>query len=261
MNPNWLGLAAAALTLVTFLIVYRLTKHLPSSKRIPLALALFIIALPGASFAFYYTHLLPETAWYYTFRSIAGTEFLLLPLGAAAALLATFLPRPLLLLPLLGTATFAIVPFLKPLVAPIDLDTLRDRWDGPVCMQSTPSTCGAASSATIFRHLGIQITEREFARAAHSYSRGTEAWYLARAARAHGVDTHFHFADGFSPDSGLPAIVGVRLGGIGHFITILGEEGEKYIVADPLRGRELLDPAQLFDHYKFTGFHLHYTAR
>jgi len=54
-----------------------------------------------------------------------------------------------------------------------------------------------------------------------------------------------------------PAIVGVRLGGpkgAGHFIAILGKDQDKYIVGDPLTGREDLDASQLQDRYFFTGF-------
>ena len=50
--------------------------------------------------------------------------------------------------------------------------------------------------------------------------------------------------------------MGVRLGSIGHFIPILGQQGERYIVGDPLRGRELLSREELEQRYDFTGFHM-----
>ena len=67
---------------------------------------------------------------------------------------------------------------------------------------------------------------------------------------------HFDFTASFAPDGGLPAVVGVRLGTIGHFIAILGREGDKFLVGDPLIGRELLSLEDLHHRYAFTGFHM-----
>ncbi|MCD6050066.1 MAG: peptidase bacteriocin processing, partial [Verrucomicrobia bacterium] len=149
MNPNWIGTLCAAGALALFFLTHRFSAQLPQRKKILFALIASIVALPGASFAFYYTHLLPETASYYEFRSWRGTELLLLPLGLAGGFIASLLPRKLLILPLFGVAAFAIVPILKPFIRPIPADTLNDRWDDAFCLQSTPSTCGAASVATI----------------------------------------------------------------------------------------------------------------
>ena len=51
-------------------------------------------------------------------------------------------------------------------------------------------------------------------------------------------------------------MVGVRLGLIGHFIAILGREGDRFIVGDPLIGRELLSREDMDKRYDFTGFHM-----
>jgi hypothetical protein len=66
----------------------------------------------------------------------------------------------------------------------------------------------------------------------------------------------FIFSRGFTPEEGLPAVVGVRLNSFGHFIAILGQEGDKYIVGDPLQGRELLSREELLRRYNFTAFHM-----
>jgi ABC-type bacteriocin/lantibiotic exporter with double-glycine peptidase domain len=181
---------------------------------------------------------------------------LVLFLGVAGGFVATLLPRVLLILPLLGVSAFSIIPIIKPFIGPIPDGALKDKWDGQVCLQSTGSTCGAASTATILKHLGVIVTESELAAEAHSYAGGTEAWYLARAARSRGFDVDFLFTPGFTPEDGLPAVVGVRLGSIGHFIAILGKEGERFIVGDPLRGRELLSREEFSQRYDFTGFHM-----
>ncbi len=256
MNPNWLGVTSAILAIVAFFVVYHAVIEKPPKTRILLALLALVAASPGASFAAYYAHILPESSWYYQFRSIAGTELLVVFLGVAGGLAATLLPRVLLLLPLLGVAAFSIAPIIKPFIGPIAGDALKDEWDGAVCLQSTPSTCGAASTATILRYLGGEAGESQLAAEAHSYNGGTEAWYLARAARSRGYDVHFDFGSSFSPDGGLPAVVGVRLGVVGHFIAILGQEGDRFLVGDPLIGRELLSRDDLQKRYAFTGFHM-----
>lgn len=256
MNPNWLGVISAILAFAAFFVVYRVAKDAPAQRRFLFALLASVAAIPGASFAVYYVHIFPEPSWYYQFRSITGTELLIVILGIAGGLVATLLPRVFLVLPLLGVAAFSIAPIIKPFIGPIPAGTLQDEWDGEICLQSTPSTCGAASTATILKQLGVDVTESELAAEAHSYAGGTEAWYLARAARSRGFDVNFVFTAGFTPEDGLPAVVGVRLGTIGHFIPILGKEGDRFIVGDPLRGRELLSRVDLEERYDFTGFHM-----
>lgn len=256
MNPNWLGVISAILAFAAFSVVYRGAKGLSIKSKILLSILAIFAAMPGASFAAYYAHILPEPSWYYQFRSIWGTELLIVFLGIAGGLVATLLPRMLLVLPLLGVAAFSIAPIIKPFVGPIPGGTLRDEWDGEVCLQSTPSTCGAASTATILKQFGVDAKESEIAAEAHSYGGGTEAWYLARAARSRGFDVDFVFRPEFTPEDGLPAVVGVRLESIGHFIPILGQQGDRFIIGDPLRGRELLSREELQQRYDFTGFHM-----
>ena len=256
MHPNWLGVLSAILTLVAFFLTYRAAiKRSPKSRCLFLIPAL-LLAIPGSSFAVHYAHVLPEAAWYYQFRSLPGTELLLLPLGIAGGLVASLLPRILLILPLLGVAAFSLVPHIKPFIGPISVDTWEDRWDGDICLQSTPSTCGAASTATILNYLGQRVKESDLAAEAHSYSGGTEAWYLARAVRSRGLQVEFDLDAGFTPEYGLPAVVGVRLGSVGHFIPILAQEGDNFLVGDPLRGSELLPIEELERRYQFTGFHM-----
>lgn len=256
MHPNWIGVISTILTFVAFLATYHALHEQPRKNRIQLVFLALIAALPGASFAAYYAHVLPEPSWYYQFRSIAGTELLVVFIGIAGGLVATFLPRLLLILPLLGVTAFSMIPIIKPFIGPIPNGTLKNEWDGKICLQSTPSTCGAASTATILKHFGVEVTESELAAEAHSYSGGTEAWYLARAARSRGFDVDFDFNSGFSPEGGLPAVVGVRLGSMGHFIPILSRKDDKFIIGDPLRGQELLSIEELQQRYHFTGFHM-----
>lgn len=215
-----------------------------------------ILALPGASFAAHYVHVLPEAGWYYEFRSWRGTECLLLMLGPAGGLFASLLPRNLLLLPLFVTTALAIAPVLKPLIRPIPRETLSDQWDAGVCLQSTSSTCGAASVATILGDCGVSVSEGQIAKEAHSYIGGTEAWYLARAVRDRGCSARFSRSSGFDPEVPLPAVAGVRLNSSGHFIAIRSREGDRFQIGDPLVGREVLSIDELKRRYGFTGFYL-----
>jgi ABC-type bacteriocin/lantibiotic exporter with double-glycine peptidase domain len=60
-------------------------------------------------------------------------------------------------------------------------------------------------------------------------------------------------ADGSWP---YPAIAGVRLGNTGHFVTILGREGDQYVIGDPIGGKSIQSQAAWRKTYQFTGFFL-----
>ncbi len=263
MNPNWFGILCAACALLAFFMAYRRAQKLPPKKRIFWTLAALLLALPGATFAAYYAHLVPVPAWYYEFRSWRGTEALLIFIGIACGLLAAQVASLARILVLLIVVIFVTVPFVKPFLGPFAEGALQDRWSGEVCLQSTYSTCGAASAATLLRQHGITVSESEIAKEAHSYTSGTEIWYLARALRKRGLTTQMHVAPASTskqpglpqplPPS-LPAVAGVTFGHTGHFITLLSQEGDNFHVGDPLRGSEILTRQALLARYQFTGF-------
>ncbi len=256
MNPNWLGTTCAGLSLAAFFLCHRWALGLPPTRQRRIGIAALVLAVPGASFAGFYLHLAREAAWYYEFRSWPATECLLCFIGIAGGFSAALLPRQMRIVPLVCTAVLSIAPIMKPFIAPLHRDELRNDWSGPVCLQSTQSTCGAASAATILRAQGIATTESQLAHAAYSYAGGTEAWYLARAIRQRGARVRFRLTAGFNPDVNLPAIAGVRLGPVGHFIAILARDGDRYRIGDPLNGPETLTRAELLARYQFTGFYL-----
>ena len=256
MNPNWFGMACAAAALAGFFLSHRWAQQATANKRVLLAAAAGVLAIPGASFAVYYLHLLPEPGWYYVFRAWRGTECLLVLVGVAGGLVATLLPRRLLMLPLFCTAAVTLAPVLKPLVGPVSAGGLSNRWDGDVCLQSTASTCGAASVATILRGCGVATTEAELAREAYSSASGTEAWYLARAVQKRGCPVRFYHSSGFDPNMPFPAVAGVCLKGDGHFIAILARQGDRFRIGDPLMGAEELSRQELLERYTFTGFYM-----
>jgi ABC-type bacteriocin/lantibiotic exporter with double-glycine peptidase domain len=150
-----------------------------------------------------------------------------------------------------------LIPYSKPWLGPLDLSRLSDHCEGTVCLQSTLSTCGPSSAATILKSLGWQTSERELATECHTYQGGTESWYLARAIRARGFHARFliQSADHDSVPSG--AIAGVVLrGGGGHFIAVLSQTPEEVVIGDPMKGKLVIDRKDLRQLYRFTGLFL-----
>lgn len=253
---NLLGAIAVISSILGFYVSHRCFKSKSRWARVT-AFAIFgALAIPSILFAIYYLHLLPERSWFYTLRSWPGSELLAVFLGGAGGALASLLPRFILVIPLALTIITASVPYLKMTVSPLKRAELKDQWKGDACLQSTESTCGAASSASLLRYLGYASSEREIAEAAYSTSTGTEAWYLARYFRARGLSPAFDFRRTFAPSVSLPAVVGVRLGGSGHFIAVLKISEGVVTFVDPLNGKREMQLEKFMKVYAFTGFHL-----
>ncbi len=254
MNP--LGAGAIILSVVAFAVVHTKLRPLPLSRKL-LWLGIFtLLSIPAVWFAVYYLHVVPEYAWFYTLRSWTGTEFFGIFLGCGGGAFATLLPRFLLGVPLFGALALSVIPYMKPLLRPLPDHLLHDRSQGDVCLQSTRSTCGPASIATILRRQGVPATEREIARAAYTYAAGTEAWYLARYVRSRGFATHFDFGSTFSPEAGQPSLIGVHVGSIGHFIAVLDFHDGQITYVDPMHGERKVSHTEFQRRYKFTGFHM-----
>ena len=166
MALNFLGLLAVALSVAAFSWIYSFLRAKPARFKILLLLGLCLPSVPSILFAAYYLHIIPEQEWFYTLRSLPGTELLAIFLGCAGGCLASLLPRFLLAFPLFAVISIGIIPHLKPLLAPLPDEVFSERWEGDVCLQSTSSTCGPASTASILKTFGLSSSEREIARAA-----------------------------------------------------------------------------------------------
>jgi hypothetical protein len=214
-----------------------------------------LLALPCALAVFYYTHLLDQASWYFNLRTVPWIELTFSGIGFPGGALhrrtnaETRVGR--LALPVI-VGVMVLVPFLKPILDPLDLGALQDKCVGRVCLQSSGSTCGPASAATLLRGFGMGVTERDLAIESYTYPGGTEAWYLARAIRRRGADAEFVFSDSTLPS---PSIAGVRMGG-GHFIAIERATSDAVTYVDPLTGESTATPAELRARYRFTGFFL-----
>jgi hypothetical protein len=260
---NWMfwptvTLAAALFWLGQFL-QSRLRSH---SSRIAFAVIASILALPGIAYAAYYTKRLGEPIWLYELRAFPGSELAAAGVGLAAGYLHRLRhSHPTLKRqmrgPIIPAAVFLLlaIPHLKPVLRPLNHDLLRNNWREGVCIQSTPSTCGPASAATLCRNAGRQVEEAELARESLTSASGTENWYLARALQRRRLSVRFLKQNRTEDSMPTPTIAGVRLAqGAGHFIALIGRDGTNYIVGDPLEGREVLSLPELKSRYQFTGF-------
>jgi hypothetical protein len=226
----------------------------------------FAVGIPAIVFAAHYSKILGEAAWFYTFRSWPFTELSAAGIGLFFGWLQyqrEQIPRlkkavGRFFLPLLMSFCVA-VPYLKQIFLRSNWSAFTDRWSDGVCLQSSEASCGPAAAATLLWHFGKHASERELAVESFTTRRGTENWYLVRALRKHGLALRYAVVSPGVENLQFPSIAGVRLnqaGGAGHFIAILARHQEKFVVGDPLMGREELSPTDLSERYTFTGFYL-----
>ena len=261
MNLNPAAFPTFLLAFALFGVGFYSTSRVQrGTSRSWLTAAAVLLAVPGCLFVLYYTHLFDNAVWFYRFRAAPGTELAAAGLGFGAGVLHCLL-RPQtygekLIAPLL-LVILLTVPFIKSIFDPVDYGHLRRKCTEEVCRQSTPSTCGPTSAATLLRLFGQDASEEELARECFTYRGGTEIWYVARALRRRGLNVDFVIQprDQISPPA--PAIAGVVLpGGAGHFIAILSENADQIIVGDPLKGKRIIPRTELDQSYHFTGFFL-----
>lgn len=266
MHINALALPTILLAGALFLIGrWAERKFADGSVRRLLITAAALFAVPGLLFVLYYLHLFDSAMWFCGMRAAPYTELLASGLGLAAGFAhSSFRPESIgekLIAPALLTV-LVLIPFSKPILEPLEFAALQDRCPDGVCLQSTQSTCGPASAATILRAFGKPASESEIAAEAFTYRGGTENWYLARVFRRRGLQARFVFQPPTSTSLPNPSIAGVVLpGGAGHFIAVLNQNSTEVTIGDPLRGRLVLQKADLHNRYRFTGFFLEITRR
>jgi len=268
---NPLFFPTVLLALALFGIGFRFALKSVSPRALLLgAAAAPITAIPTLFFVAYYTHLFDRTIWFYEFRAVPYSELMAAGLGWTMGMGMGRLQRRVFreqskafVAFLWGVALFCFllllfVPYAKPLIAPLR-GTFAGRWANGVCIQSTSSTCGPASAATLLGYWGYTVSERELAQECFTYGGGTENWYLARALRKRGLQAHYLLTDPMPKTLPFPSIAGTEYhgrGGSGHFIVILGQQEGRFLIGDPLVGRLLLTPEQLHQQYYLTGFFL-----
>lgn len=225
-----------------------------------------VLAIPAFLLDLHYLHILDRYSWYYEYRANPISQWLASGIGFLTGVIVSQLgkisilqkfqvARGILVRSTYGFCLLALfIPYMKPLIAPV-LGT-KNTWRDGVCIQSTPSTCGPSSAATILNHYGIKVTEAQMAKECHSYGGGTEIWYIARAIRRRGFNTHFKVIDMKTDHIPCPSIAGTGFGNAGHFISIYDKIDTNYVVGDPLSGKSVVTEEKLKDRYRFTGFFL-----
>jgi hypothetical protein len=263
INPlAWPTFVLASLAFWIGIVLKRRARH-KSSNTLLLGIAL-IAATPGLVYVLYYTHLFDSVAWFYNFRAVSHTELLASGVGLLGGVLYAIMEPDTtgekLFIPLVTFATI-FVPFMKPVLEPLDFNRLSDHCDGEYCLQSTESTCGPTSVANLLKSFGINASEKELAVEAFTYRGGTENWYLVRALRDRGLAARVVIQKDLKAIP-APSIAGVILpGGAGHFIAIKSVSDQSVSLVDPLKGSLVVPRDQLGRVYHFTGLFLKLVPR
>jgi len=258
INPNLI--TALILGAALFIAGYRLAGRFTSrSSRFALFVLFMLLCLPAISFVGYYTHLLGEPLWYIQFRALPGSEILSATWGLLFGFLAGLRPQSRILRSgVIWCLLLIFVPFAKPIVLPAAFTPIQNQWQDGICLQTTSSTCGPASLATIFAHFGLRRTEADIARRAFTCRSGTENWYLIRYARRQGLQATVLVERDLSRLP-TPAILGVRIGPYGHFITLLRNDAGIYTIGEPRFGRLELSAEEFHQRYSFNGFSISFS--
>ncbi len=224
-------------------------------------LALISLSIPSA----YLSDLIGANPYYAGFRSFPFAELLVVlaaPLaGAFSAVLAakktqSISKRLIYRVSLVGTLLYISLPFIKPLMMPLPNHIIGNQWVDGVALQTTPSTCGPSSMATILNHYGVKDTEANIAKQVFSSLTGTENWYLARYAHSQGFQYQFLHEPELKKVP-TPSIIGVKLGRAGHYITLLDHKNGTYLIADSLSGLQQMTLEEFNRKYLYDGFVLH----
>lgn len=257
MNINWLTIPTLAVALLLFMVGQRSMRHCNSKRsKLTVSLLWFLLGVPGFLFPLYYLHWFDDALWFYQFRSLPFSELTAAGSGLFAGALSEWIQGSkqtttyLIIILILGI----MAPHLKPVIDTLPASSFSDRWSEEVCLQSTFSSCGAASTATILKALGHSVKEQDIAQECYTTRGGTENWYLARAFRRRGYSVKYRIEKELPSDLHTPAIAGVRIAGAGHYIVILNKGNGMYITGDPLVGQESIPLDKIKSRFHFTGF-------
>ena len=149
---------------------------------------------------------------------------------------------------------------------------MHDRWDGPVCMQTSQASCTPAAAATLLRQHGIKTNEQEMALLCLTGRDGTQMHGLYRGlklkTRGTPWDVYMFSAGAIDDLRGTgPVLLSVELRpevrmmrelqgggwmvGVPHSVVLIGFIGhERVAIADPSFGRQIwtLDELRLLWH-------------
>ena len=123
----------------------------------PVQVVSALCVAPWLFFCAYYLHIMDFIA-YYEWRSWPLTDLtpalVGIPLGALAGAAATRYSRRNMGLLAAGmslSVAATLAAHARPWLRPLDVDLLQASWSDGVCLQSTATTCGVCSTATVLR--------------------------------------------------------------------------------------------------------------
>jgi len=201
-----------------------------------------------------------DRPWYVEWRSLPFTEVfssLCAPIFGYIFVRATArlsIGRDLVRLFIIGVGALLIfIPFAKPILLPVAMSHhWVSRWQDGICLQTTPSTCGPATLATLLAGFGIHRSECKVARATFACASGTELWYLMRYARKQGLHASYRTRSDISQVH-APAIIGTNVGDGGHFISLLRAECGCLTIGDPMGQKLTISAREFNQHFTFSG--------
>jgi len=265
MNINILIIPTLFIAVLLFCLGIICAAHLTSKPGKIICLTIgFIGSIPALLYVVYYLRILDSAQWYYELRTASYSELLAGCSGFFAGVLWKLFQQSnikrknaLKNTALVIFILVLVIPYLKPIILPLDYSQLKDEWIDDICIQTSPATCGPCSAATLLKAMGIPASEKELAKESYTCLRGTEIWYLVRAIKEKGASIRYSIEKPQPNNLKYPSIAGVCLGspeGAGHFIAIIGKTGKGYIIGDSLSGRAELPEEKLNQIYFFTGF-------
>lgn len=155
-----------------------------------------------------------------------------------------------------------LTQFLIPVVMPVSVgQSLENRWDGKICLQTTPYTCAPSALATVFKYYGIEKTQEEITKNVYTSVQGTEDYYTARYARQNGLTVEL-LENVEAKDIPVPSIIAIKVGDILHAVAVVGHKDGKYLlIADPLRGMEQRQYSTMTDYWKYNKCVMHFKKK
>ena len=132
-------------------------------------------------------------------------------------------------------------------VRPVEIGPAMVSEDG-VILQTTGSSCGAASCANIARHYGIESSEREMAELLGTTEHGTTDAQMIYGMRSLGFECEkLRVPDNDFTQLRGPAILVVAFGTdpMGHAVAYMGHDGDKAEIWNPQGGKRMVTREQL----------------
>jgi hypothetical protein len=234
---NWMLIPTLLCAGLLFLMGMIAARKVSGQMKLAAMFAIaFAAAAPGIIFAIYYLKIFDEPIWLYRWRAVPFSELSASGVGFLMGCLHEKLACKLKLSVVGKKFLFPVLlllivsaPYLKSIFRPMKSSQFQEKWSDGICLQSSDSTCGPASAATLLRSMGKNVTEKQLATEAFTSNSGTENWYLSRSIRRHGVAVEYRKTTPQPSKLYFPAIAGVRLldrNGPGHFIAVLDRQGE-----------------------------------